>query len=85
LDGKIAQIAQTDPVASEISDRLERFKAVNEYMRTSNEALIHKYSTAVTEVDLIVGRDLNPFYAFNKNAKELLILGHRKTLTISQR
>jgi murein DD-endopeptidase MepM/ murein hydrolase activator NlpD len=49
LDGKIVEVANKDPKASKIHNRLKRFKAVNETMRINNEKLIHKFSKRVPE------------------------------------
>ena len=48
IDGKITQLAQSDPEYANIQDKLEKFKAVNELMRKKNEDLIHKYTKEVT-------------------------------------
>jgi len=48
IDGKITELAQGDSEYANISDRLEKFRAVNELMRKKNEDLIHKYSKIVT-------------------------------------
>jgi len=48
IDGKITELAQSDRDFANITDRLQRLKAVNEKMRKKNEDLIHKYSKAVT-------------------------------------
>jgi len=48
IDGKITELAQMDSDYANISDRLERLKAVNEKMRKKNEDLIHKYSKNIT-------------------------------------
>jgi len=51
LDGKIAEIAREDENASKARNRLQRFKAVNEGMRTANEKLIHDLSSKPSKVD----------------------------------
>ncbi len=48
IDGKITQLASEDSDYASITDRLKKFKAVNELMRQKNEALIHRYSKRVT-------------------------------------
>ena len=47
LDGKIAEVAKKDPKASKVRGKLQRFKAVNEGMRISNENLIHTFAKRV--------------------------------------
>jgi murein DD-endopeptidase MepM/ murein hydrolase activator NlpD len=77
LDGKIAQIAETDPKISKIKDRLKRFKAVNEDMRISNEKLIHRYAKRVTPVNFSRWRHLRAFYPL-KNAKRVADFGDER-------
>ncbi len=77
LDGKIAELAQSDPDASQIEDRFDRFRAVNETMRLSNEALIHKYSKNVSEVNFRKWRYLRPFYPLH-NAKKVADFGDER-------
>ncbi len=48
INGKISQLAQQDPDYSNISGKLDKFRAVNEKMREKNENLIHKYTKSVT-------------------------------------
>jgi murein DD-endopeptidase MepM/ murein hydrolase activator NlpD len=50
IDGKIAELAQSDSDYANITNRLEKLRAVNELMRKKNEDLIHKYSKAVTSL-----------------------------------
>jgi len=69
IDGKISQIAQSDPVASKIKNRLKKFKFVNETMRLKNEALIHKYSKIISTVDFDKWRYLKPFEPLKKDIK----------------
>ena len=41
INGRITQVAKTDPKSAHIADPLERFRAVNETMRLANEKRIH--------------------------------------------
>ncbi len=77
LDGKIAEIAQLDPIASQATDKFQRFRAVNETMRFTNEALIHKYSKNVSKVNFDRWRYLRPFYPL-KNAKKVADFGDER-------
>jgi len=47
LNGKITEVAKKDPKASKIRGKLQRFKAVNEGMRISNEDLIHTFAKRI--------------------------------------
>jgi len=48
IDGKITDLAEHDPKYMK-SDRLQRFKSVNETMRIDNENLIHALSSKVSD------------------------------------
>ena len=48
IDGKITDLASSDPDFSHIDDRLEKLKAINETMRLKNEAKIHSLSKEVS-------------------------------------
>ena len=48
INGKIAELAQSDTDYANIKDKIEKFKAVNELMRKKNEDYIHKLSSHVT-------------------------------------
>ena len=48
IDGKITDLASSDPEYASISDRLKKLKAVNETMRLKNEALIHSLAKRVS-------------------------------------
>lgn len=49
IDGKITDLASSNPEYAGIEDRLEKLKAINETMRLKNEALIHKLSRHVSD------------------------------------
>ena len=51
IDGKIAELASQEKKFAQISDRLQKLKAVNETMRLENEKLIHKVSKKATPID----------------------------------
>ncbi len=44
INGRITDVAKTDPKAAAITDPLQRFKAVNETMRQADEARIHQWA-----------------------------------------
>ncbi len=75
IDGKITQLIQTDKEFSNIKDKLEKFKAVNEYMRKKNEALIHKLSKYVTPIDQ--NWKINRFYPLHRAKKVANFGDHR--------
>jgi len=76
LNGKIAEIAQEDANASQVRGKLARFKAVNEGMRRSNEALIHTRTAQASPVDFGRWR-LKAFYPL-KNAKRVADFGDER-------
>jgi len=48
INGKISELASSDSDYADITDKLQKFKAVNEDMRAKNEELIHRLSKKVT-------------------------------------
>ncbi len=61
IDGKITDLASSDPEYANIDDRLERFVAINETMRLKNEELIHSLSTQVSS-ELLEKWKVTKFY-----------------------
>jgi len=51
INGKISELAASDAEFANITDKIEKFRAVNEYMRKKNEELIHSLSKKVTPID----------------------------------
>jgi len=49
IDGKITDLASSNPDYATITERLKKLKAINETMRLKNEALIHKLSKNVSD------------------------------------
>jgi murein DD-endopeptidase MepM/ murein hydrolase activator NlpD len=76
IDGKIAQVADSDPEASRVKGRIERFKAVNEGMRERNEKLIHSLTKGVTPVDFDKWK-IKAFYPL-KSAKVVAYFGDER-------
>jgi len=48
INGKISELASMDSEYAKITDKIEKFRAVNELMRKKNEDLIHQLSKKVT-------------------------------------
>nr|MCH9740305.1 M23 family peptidase [Campylobacterota bacterium] len=68
IDGKISDLADSDPQFSLIKDRVAKLKAVNEDMRASNEKLIHALGSKVSD-EMIDSWKINPFYPLKNGAK----------------
>ena len=68
IDGKITELAGSDEEFSNIEDRLERFRAVNEAMRKKNEELIHRYSSKVGN-GLVTSWKIRPFHPLRRSVK----------------
>ena len=75
IDGKISELIASDPEFSNITDKLEKFRAVNELMRKKNEELIHKLSQKVTPID--ANWRLNHFYPLHRAKKVADFGDHR--------
>ena len=56
IDGKITDLASSNPDYADIDDKIEKFKAVNETMRLKNEELIHSLSKDVSSKYWKTGR-----------------------------
>ena len=76
IDGKISDLAASDPEYADIDDRIEKLRAVNEKMRQKNEALIHKLASKVSH-DRIDHWEIKPFYPL-KNAKKVANFGDHR-------
>ncbi|NOZ90074.1 MAG: M23 family metallopeptidase [Epsilonproteobacteria bacterium] len=76
IDGKISDLAESNPQYAFIKDRIEKLKAINEDMRKANEDLIHKMASNVS--DKIVDEwHILPFYPL-KNAKKVASYGDHR-------
>jgi len=76
IDGKITDLASSDPEYADIDDRLERLKAINETMRQKNEALIHKLSKHVSD-EMLDRWKVKRFYPL-KNGKRVASFGDHR-------
>ena len=68
IDGKITDLASSDPEYAHIEDRLEKLKAINETMRLKNEALIHSLSKEVSS-DVLESWKIEKFYPLRNGQK----------------
>ena len=76
IDGKITDLASSDPEYAGIEDRLEKLKAINETMRLKNEALIHKLSRHISD-EMIDSWKIKRFYPL-KNGKKVASFGDHR-------
>lgn len=68
IDGKITDLASSNPEYANIDDRIERLKAINESMRLKNEDLIHDLSKEVSS-DLLEHWKIEKFYPLRNGQK----------------
>jgi murein DD-endopeptidase MepM/ murein hydrolase activator NlpD len=68
IDGKITDLASSDPEYANIDDRLEKLKAINETMRLKNEALIHGLSKEISS-DILESWKIKKFYPLRNGQK----------------
>jgi len=68
IDGKISDLADSDPQFALIKDRVQKFKAINEDMRKANEDLIHSLASKVSS-DMVDSWSVKPFYPLKNAAK----------------
>ncbi|HEY9129517.1 MAG TPA: M23 family metallopeptidase [Sulfurovum sp.] len=76
INGKITDLASSDPEYAHIEDKLEKLKAINETMRLKNEALIHSLSKNVSS-DMLQSWKLNKFYPLRNGQKVASYGDHR--------
>jgi murein DD-endopeptidase MepM/ murein hydrolase activator NlpD len=68
MDGKITDLASSDPEYAGIEDRLEKLRAINETMRLKNEDTIYKLSENVDK-ELLSKWKVYKFYPLKNGAK----------------
>ena len=76
IDGKITDLASSDPEYADISDKLEKLKAINETMRLSNEAMIHGLSKVVSD-EMLDSWKIKKFYPLKNGQKVASYGDHR--------
>ena len=76
IDGKITDLASSNPEYANIDDRIERLKAVNETMRLKNEKLIHDLSSEVSS-EVLEDWKIKHFYPL-KNGQRVASYGDER-------
>ena len=76
IDGKITDLASSDPEYATISDKLKKLKAINETMRLSNEAKIHKLAKHVSD-ETLESWKMKKFYPLRNGQKVASFGDHR--------
>ncbi len=76
IDGKITDLASNDPDYASITDKLEKFKAINEKMRLKNENIIHDLSKKVSN-EIFDSWEIKKFYPLKNGAKVASFGDHR--------
>ena len=76
IDGKITDLASSNPDYATIDDKLEKLKAINETMRLSNEAKIHKLSKHVSD-EMLDSWKIKKFYPL-KNGQRVASFGDHR-------
>ena len=76
IDGKITDLAASDPDYDGIDDRLGKLKAINETMRLKNEKLIHDLSKNVSD-EILDSWKIKKFYPLRNGAKVASYGDHR--------
>ena len=68
IDGKITDLASSDPEYANITDKIEKLRAINETMRLKNEALIHTLSQKISD-EPIKHWKIQKFYPLKNGAR----------------
>lgn len=76
IDGKITDLASSDPEYANIEGKLEKLKAINETMRLKNEALIHNLSKKVSN-EMFDSWKIKKFYPLRNGQKVASYGDHR--------
>jgi len=76
IDGKITDLASSDPDYASITDKLEKLKAINETMRLKNEDLIHDLSKHVSN-EMLDSWKIKKFYPL-RNGKKVASFGDHR-------
>jgi murein DD-endopeptidase MepM/ murein hydrolase activator NlpD len=76
LNGKIAELAEEFVETQGVEDKIERFKIINEDVRTKNEKLIHELTSKVPD-DIVDHLTITPFYPL-KNGKKVANFGDHR-------
>ena len=83
IDGKITDLASSNPDYATITDKLEKLKAINETMRLSNEANIHKISKNVSS-EILDSWKMKKFYPLKNGQKVASFGDHRYYYSIQK-
>ena len=76
IDGKITDLASSDPEYTSITDKLAKLKAINETMRLKNEDMIHALSKKVSD-EMVYSWKMKKFYPLKNGAKVASYGDHR--------
>ncbi len=76
IDGKITDLASSDPEYADITDKLAKLKAINETMRLKNEDMIHALSKKVSD-EMLDSWKMKKFYPLKNGAKVASYGDHR--------
>ncbi|RRS30871.1 MAG: peptidase M24 [Epsilonproteobacteria bacterium (ex Lamellibrachia satsuma)] len=68
IDGKISDLASSDPEYAGIENKFDKLRAINETMRLKNEKLIHTLSDKVPE-EMLDSWKIKKFYPLKNGAK----------------
>jgi murein DD-endopeptidase MepM/ murein hydrolase activator NlpD len=76
IDGKISDLAESNPQYALIEDRIGKLRAINEDMRDANEKVIHDLASKIPE-GIVDEWHIKPFYPL-KNAKKVASFGDHR-------
>ncbi|BBG66449.1 peptidase, M23/M37 family [Hydrogenimonas sp.] len=76
LNGKVSDLASQFDETANVSDPLEKFRIINEEVRSKNEKLIHTLGSKISD-RLIRRWSIKPFYPL-KNAKKVASFGDHR-------
>ena len=77
LDGKIEELSHDFQETAGVTDRIEKFRLINETVRAHNEALIHKITSQVDQKKMITDFDIKPLHPLENGAPVAQFADHR--------
>ncbi len=77
LDGKIAELSSEFQETAGVSDKIERFRLINETVRAKNEALIHKITSKIDQKKMVTNFSIQPMYPLVNGAPVASYADHR--------
>jgi murein DD-endopeptidase MepM/ murein hydrolase activator NlpD len=77
LDGKIEELSHDFEETQGVTDRIEKFRLINETVRAHNEELIHKITSKIDQKKMITDFSIKPLHPLENGAPVASYADHR--------